>query len=73
MTRGKGAGLSKGKELFKGIILVRGGIKIDLGAAHTNLCVRPINCLFNGPEDATVGRWGWGQGSGPSRNTQLPG
>lgn len=65
MTRGECSDLSEGMEQFKGIILVRGGIKIDLGAALTNLCVRPVNRLFNGPGDATVGRQGMGAGLGP--------
>lgn len=50
---------------------LRGGIKIDLGAANTNLCVRPVNRPFNGPGGAVMRRWG--KGSGPTWDHQRPG
>lgn len=50
---------------------LRGGVKIDLGAATTNLHVRPVNRPFNGSGDATMRRWG--QGSGPLGTTSCQG
>lgn len=60
--RGKCSELFEGRTLFKSIISVRDGIKIDLSAAHTNLCVRPVSRHFNGLGDVMMGRQEWGSG-----------